>query len=269
MSPVDSAHLYPSTRERQMDYRLPQPVEIDMNNSNLNNSRTLPSPSASAAAPWDPFFPIHEIGEMSAHGPSSAPRHVDGHNRGTTTQESLQMWYTANDGPWVPQNISEIPKPRVSGHRTPVRHEGLYRQPFPLNAGQYQFGAPTSDSGYGSNAPKRSDGSSIFSADIPDQEDCQSLPSRVATDFPPYQGSIEALQQRELHASESWTLGSTSRLDQQPQLVCPDCNKVVKTKSELKYGTHTVLYEMRLTKTGNTTYDIRNLSNAKFWDVPE
>lgn len=235
--------MYTSIRDmgRPRDYR-PQPVEID-----LSNSRTLPSPSASAAAWENPNF--HDFGDLSAHGPSGIPRHghmdFQSHSRGIT-QDTLGMWYAANDGPWVPKSISEVPiqnissRSRVSNARIPLRYDGPFRQSNPLDAGQYHFGAepqyraPVSDSGYASNTAKRSDGNaSIYSAEIHDQDDCQSLPGNVGTDYPAFQGMNEVLQQREINATDSWTLGST-RLETQPPLMCLECNKVVKTKSELK-----------------------------------
>jgi hypothetical protein len=239
MGSTDAAHLYPSMSETgpSQDYR-PQPVEIDLNNSSLNNSRTLPSPSASAAAAWDASGFPHDFGEVSAHGPSNIPRqnNVENHNRGTT-QEPIWQWYAAQDGPWVPKGISEIPRRRVSNQRMPMRYDTQYRQGNPSEAGAYHFVAPPSDSGYGSNAARRSDGNgSIFSADIPDQEDCQSLPSHVPAEFQSY------------HATDPWILPSTSKLDSQRVLICPDCDKVVKTRSELKYEIQALHVKLRLSR---------------------
>lgn len=155
-------------------------------------------------------------------------------------QDPLVNWYTGNDGPWIPKGISEVvPDERHSrtrvGSRMPMQY-GTYRQTIPSDAGSYAYGAPPSDSGYGSNGARRSDGNgSVFSADVTDRDqDLQSLASHVA-DFQQYQGLGEVMQSRDVRQNE-WTapLRSSSTLDSTPSHVCPTCHKSVKTRSELK-----------------------------------
>lgn len=245
MNPTDSSTLFAVAREMGPSYP-PQPIEID-----LNNSRTLPSPSASVSNTWDsPMFPPHGIGEGSQFASSSFQRHLQIETQGrTANQDPLVNWYTGNDGPWIPKGISEVvtderlPKGRVSSGMS-ARYGNVYRQPIPSDAGSYQFGAPApaSDSGYGSNGAKRSDGNaSIFSADVTDRDpDLQSLAGQI-TEYLPYPGMGDVMHHREIRTHDHWTnsLPSSSVPDPQPKLICPTCNKTVKTRSELKYeNTH-------------------------------
>jgi hypothetical protein len=63
------------------------------------------------------------------------------------------------------------------------------------------------------------------------------LTSHVA-DFQPYQGVGEVMHTRDVRQNEHWTapLPSSSTSDSTSSLICPTCNKSVKTRSELKYA---------------------------------
>lgn len=236
MHSSDSAQLYQSTRGMglpSMDYP-PQPVEIE-----LSNSRTLPSPSASAAAHWE--FQPHGFGEIPTGYNSTSSRHlhIDSQSR-STNQAPLFQWYTENDGPWVPKGV--IPEERNSrpkrGNRMSMHQESFYRHPNSLDSGAYPFEAPHSDSGYGSNGARRSDGNaSIFSADITDKDQDSHSNSGPTAEFQPYPGINEVLQSSDFPPRiGQWNaLPSNAPLDLSANLICPTCHKGVKTRSELKY----------------------------------
>lgn len=232
----------------------PQPIEID-----LNSSRTLPSPSASSSNAWDQaMFPSHGIGEASPIASTNFQKNLQMEVQGrAVNQDPLVNWYTDNDGPWIPKNISDVvadarsSRARVSS-RMPIPYGNHYRQPLPSDAGSYPYGPPPSDSGYGSNAAKRSDGNaSIFSADVNDRDqDLQSLAGHIA-DLQPYQGIDEVLQPR---VNDHWTNPlPTSIPDPQPKLTCPTCKKAVKTPSELKYTTQEIFLDSAKCLLGNMT----------------
>lgn len=222
-----------------------QPVEID-----LNNPRTLPNPSPSATASasnaWDSAtFPPNGIGELSTYGPPSVPRqlHMDTQGR-STAQDALAKWYDSNDGPWIPKvTLEGIPSERQSGARVGSRMSNLYetqfRQPIPSDVGLYPYATPPSDSGYGSNAARRSDGNaSIFSQDVADRDqDLHSLTGQPA-EYQTYHAMGEVLQSRDVRFNDQWpsSLPSSMLPDSPPSFICPTCNKTVKTRSELRYG---------------------------------
>lgn len=215
-----------------MDYP-PQPVEIE-----LSNSRTLPSPAASAAAHWD--LPQPGFCDMSTSYSSNSSRHfhIESQSR-ASNQAPLLQWYTENDGPWVPKGV--IPEERNSrqktGNRMSMHYGNQYRQPNSSDPGAYPFGAPHSDSGYGSNGARRSDGNaSIFSADLTDKDQDSHSISGPATDFHSYQGINEVLQSSVPRNGPWNALPSNSPLESTANLVCPTCHKSVKTRSELKCG---------------------------------
>lgn len=236
MSSTDSnGHYYRGMGLPMVDCR-PQPIEP--NSAMLNSSRILPSPSVSAVAHWETLNFPHDFGELSPHGHSHMARQVQTDNQARgTPQEPLAQWYAAQDGPWDPLRVpvQGHSRSRISDTRISMQQENQFRSPFPSDGSQ-QFGHPPSDSGYGSNGARRSDeNGSIFSSDIPDREDCSSLPSHIP-DFAPWHGMPDPLSSRELHPTE-WNLHGVSRVSSQANLVCPDCHKTVKTRSELKYET--------------------------------
>ena len=217
----------------------PRPVEIDID---LSSSRTLPSPSTSGSNTWDPILQPHGFGD-APYGSSNMARiqhlSIDGQTRGPT-QDPLYQWYEGNDGPWIPKVIPEIaPEEKMHarqiGNRNPISYGSHYRQPNPSEAGSIQFGVSHSDSGYGT---RRSVGNtSVFSADVTEQDqDCQSLAGHVEN-FQPFNGFNDLVQQRDSRTNESWTPPApTSTGSDSPGLACPTCHKPVKTQSELKCG---------------------------------
>ncbi|KAM3075183.1 hypothetical protein ACMFMF_005862 [Clarireedia jacksonii] len=237
MHPSESG--YASSREMappSLDFP-PQPIEID-----LNNSRTLPNPSSSSAVAWEStVFPSTFPDMNSAYGPMARIQQLPVDR--ITPQAPLVQWYTDDNGPWCPKGISEgITDERASarvrsGNRAPVAF-GQYRQD-PLENAAFQFGAPPqSDSGYGT---RRSDGNaSIFSADVTDRDqDCHSLAGHPA-DFQSFQGMNDISLARDTRMTDIWP--SHVPTTETPQLFCTDCNKTMKTKSELKK------HELRHTK---------------------
>ena len=235
MHSSESGHLYQSSRGiglPSMDYP-PQPVEIE-----LSNSRTLPSPAASAASHWE--FSQHGFGEVSTSHSSNSSRHfhIESQSR-ASNQAPLLQWYTENDGPWVPKGV--IPeernyRPKI-GNRMSMHYGNQYRQPNSSDSGAYPFGAPHSDSGYGSNGARRSDGNaSIFSADLTDKDQDSHSISGPTSEFPSYQGVNEVLHSH-IPPTGPWsTLPSSAPLESTTGLICPTCQKAVKTRSELKCG---------------------------------
>jgi len=234
MHPLDSGHLYQSTRGMglpSMDFP-PQPVEIE-----LSNSRTLPSPSASAAVHWD--LSQHGFGEMPSSYSSNPSRHflVENQSR-ASSQAPLLQWYEENDGPWVPKGViptKRNPRPKI-GNRMSGHYNLQYRQPRSMDSGLYPFGTPNSDSGYGSNGARRSDGNaSIFSADLTDRDQDSRSISGPPAEFHSYPCLNEVTS--DIPRNGSWSsLPSTSLLGSTASLVCPTCHKTVKTRSELKCG---------------------------------
>lgn len=214
----------------------PQPVEID-----LNSSRTLPNPSAPASLQWDQaVYPSQGLGDMLCGG--SLPRMSsiiasDGPARGPL-ENPIWQWYAGNDGPWNPTRVvtesavDDRSLFKQASNRYPGAHSGQYRQQNPAGSVEFQFGVPHSDSGYGT---RRSVGTtSVFSSDVHERD--QDTHSMVASvpDFPPFQGNQkEILQQRD--SRNSWT-SPCSQILEPINLVCPTCEKPVKTQSELKYG---------------------------------
>lgn len=242
MNSVDSQQVYEPAREMGPPFP-PQPIEIEM-----NSARILPSPSASASTAWDSaLFGPHGLGEMPTYVTPSIPRHPQMDNQvRTANQDPLFNWYTGNDGPWIPKGISEVvsdereSRIRV-GNRMPLQYGTHYRRAAPSDAGSYAFGTLPSDSGYGSNGARKSDGNaSIFSADVTERDhgdhDLLSLPGPGA-DFQPYQGVSEAMQNRDTHHNKQWAASSisSSNGNSKASLTCPTCKKSVKTQSELKY----------------------------------
>ena len=235
MHSSDSGHNIASSREMgppppfHSDFTTPpRPIEIE-----VHSSRTLPSPSVPSSTTWDNFS-TPGFGGFSEYG-SGRPLPLDTHIR-TNAPDPLQQWYTGNDGPWIPKGISTVPEERLlvrtkAGTRIPLHHGNNYRQPNPSDAGTLHYGVAPSDSGYGT---RHSDGNaSVFSADVNDREqDCQNLGH--VTDFQPFQSLNEVMQQRDTRSNEHWLPIAGSSPSRTPSLLCPTCQKPVKTPSELK-----------------------------------
>jgi len=151
----------------------------------------------------------------------------------------LFQWYNGNDGPWIPRGISVVvpdqrTNPRNISNRAPIPMDGRERHPNPSDHGHFQFGAPHSDSGYGT---QRSIGNtSIYSGDIPERDqDCPSL-GEQSGDLQQFQGINEALQARERGFNEAWPVAASISASSPGLFSCPTCRKSVKNQSELKYG---------------------------------
>lgn len=230
---------------REIDqFNPPQPVEID-----LSSARTLPNPSA--ANIWDYAFQsscsVATSGsrDISAYLSPHPQRQPQIESQGSI-QDPLVNWYNNNDGPWTPiikvgSNVESNNRQisQRTSNRAPNTYGPFGRKHLPSDAGSYPLGLLPSDSGYGSNVPKRSDGSaSILSSDITDRDaDFQSQVG-LTTDYKQYQAIGEALQSHDNSTSDLWTTskGTPSPVDTRPIIICPECQKVVKTKSELKYS---------------------------------
>lgn len=237
ITPADPGHIYGPGRDMgppPLDWP-PQPVEIE-----VNNSRTLPSPSASVSASntWDSASMLqpHPFGELS-YGSSNVSRlqqlPMESQAR-ASAQDPLVQWYTGNDGPWVPKVIPEIvledrSQSRQASNRGLVTYIGQYKQPNPSEVGSFQYGAPHSDSGYGT----RRSVASVFSADVGDRDqDNQSL-AGPASDFQTFPVLTDAFQRDGRTIDLPWGHPTSSPSDSSA-LICPTCQKQVKTPSELK-----------------------------------
>jgi hypothetical protein len=240
ISSSDSGQIYGATRGMgppPMDL-LPQPVEIDVD---LSISRTLPSPATSISNAWDANYPHAGFGE-GPYGSSNMARlsqqvSSDNPTRGPT-QNPLAIWYSDNDGPWVPKVIpagtpEEGNDSRKGGHnRSLVSYGSNYRQPNPSDAGSLPFGVPNSDSGYGT---RRSIGNaSVFSADVPERDqDCHSLTGHLEN-YQPFPSFTEVPVLRDNRLHDAWSNPPIPGRTDSHALICLGCNKPVKTQSELK-----------------------------------
>ncbi|EKD20902.1 C2H2 type zinc finger domain protein [Drepanopeziza brunnea f. sp. 'multigermtubi' MB_m1] len=153
----------------------------------------------------------------------------DGHSRGPP-ENQLHQWYAGNDGPWNPitRLITDSTADSMSKqtfNRDPSSYSGHYRQQNPVESLNFQFGVPNSDSDYGT---RRSVANiSVFTADVHerDQDTYSSVTS--VPDFHSFHGYGNS------RTSTSWT-SPNSHVAESPALICPTCDKFVKTNSELK-----------------------------------
>jgi len=229
-----------------LDYP-PRPMEIDLNSNGLglHNSRTLPSPSLSAPAAWDSaIFQSHGCGD-GPYGSSNPSRThtapIVGHIR-IPQQNPLAQWYEGNDGPWIPKEImngtsDERSQPRFNGSRISTPYSHQQRSLSHIDSGNYPFGVPPSDSGYGT---RQSVGNtSVYSGDINLNEretDTQSYTGHP--DYQSFQGYNETLtvHNRTPRSINQWDAPNQSTPPRSSScIVCPICCKQVKTQSELKY----------------------------------
>jgi hypothetical protein len=216
----------------------PQPVEIDVD---LSISRTLPSPSTCVPNAWDSNSVHAGFGEGPYGSTNMSRMQQQAPNDCQTrapTQDPLAIWYSENDGPWVPKVIpaaiqEDSSQSRKRGNRSLVSYGSTYRQqPNPSEAGSFLFGISHSDSGYGT---RRSIGNaSVFSADIPERDqDCHSLVGHLEH-FQPFPSFAEMPPMRDNRLSDPWRGSPTPGRPDSSGLICLSCNKTVKTQSELK-----------------------------------
>lgn len=216
----------------QLNYP-PQPVEID--------PVSYPRTSVSFTH-WEPIpYSIGSIGE-----PSPSPSSSIGHNRaapisldlGTRNnpQDPLTIWYTGNDGPWIPKGAVPEVAPddrllkrghslhRISGYGS---QSGLRHRPGnPSDNGSVHFGVSPSDSGYGTGLSLES--VSVRGSDVADHsQENRSLIGRI----PEFRQYNENGSSRDPNGTEQWGYSSPSA----PSYRCETCQKTVKTRSELKY----------------------------------
>lgn len=222
---------------------VPPPVEV----ADMSISRTLPSPAANVSSNLDLLPPPHpEYAEMSYGNPNHGRMYQFPTDSQVIRppQNMIQHWYANQDGPWTP--VSKVMpdvtsdgrfQSKQTGSRNHNPSGGQYRQHNPSETGSFHFavpGVPHSDSGYGTRRSVAN--TSVFSGDAPERDqDCHSLVSHVEN-FQPF-GYIEEIPQRDDRSSEPWN-ASVSSLSESRGLVCPDCNKAVKTQSEMKYDSH-------------------------------
>ncbi|KAG0645066.1 Transcriptional activator GLI3 [Hyphodiscus hymeniophilus] len=216
MHSPDAGHYVGSSRDMapppsfQSDFPAPRSTEIE-----VISSRTLPSPSGSSSATWE-NFPAPGYGGLSEYG-SGRPQPFD------------TQIHCSNGTLVMMGRGSRKGYPLCQG-KGPIQEQ---EQPNPSDAGSLHCGVPPSDSGYGT---RHSDGNaSVFSADINDRDqDCQSLGGQAA-DYQPFQGFNDVvIQQRDARSSEHWPPVPSSSPSNAPGLLCPNCQKPVKTRSELK-----------------------------------
>lgn len=222
---------------------LPQPMEI----ADLSISRTLPSPTATASSNLELLPPPSQgYGEIMYNNPHLAKIYqqfpADGQIM-RPAQDPIQDW-CSTDGPWthvskvMPSNhlISDARfQSKQTSSRTHIPPGGQYRPHNPSESGSFHYGVPHSDSGYGTHRSVAN--TSVFSGDVPERDqDCQSLTSRVEN-FPPFIGSNEEMQQRDTRSFDNMQWPSVTSVPESRGMVCPTCNKPVKTQSEMKYDT--------------------------------
>jgi hypothetical protein len=217
----------------------PQPVELDPLLAHTVNSRTLPGLSTSSPNAWEATsLQPHGFGEVSFASSNSSKAQnipVEGNqSRGVP----LHNWYEANDGPWVhlhkvlPNNVQE---PRSQSRHTGQRASfaGRYRQSHPSDAASsYPQGFPPSDSGY--ETRRSIANTSVFSGEPERDQDCHSLVGHIEQ-FQPFHGGYD-MPQRDGRTNSTWTQHNTQPVES-VGLICPTCQKPVKTPSEMKYGT--------------------------------
>lgn len=245
---TDPGHFHGHARE--MRPPVPPPVEV----ADLSISRTLPSPTATASSNLDLLPPPSGpgYGDMSYGNPNSGRIYQFPTESQVIrpSQDPVQNWYTAQDGPWthvstkvtpvMPEIISDGRfQSKQTGSRNHNPSGGQYRQHIPSDAGSsFHFGAPGvphSDSGYGTRRSVAN--TSVFSGDAPERDqDCQSLVGHVEN-YQSFIGYNEQMQQRDARSSEPWNTSVSSQSESRG-LICPVCHKTVKTQSEMKYDCH-------------------------------
>ncbi|CAL3967700.1 unnamed protein product [Diplocarpon coronariae] len=158
----------------------------------------------------------------------------DGPSRGPHENPLLQ-WYTGNDGPWNPipkatteSAVEDGPLSKQMGHRNNISYSSQYRQQNPVETENSQFGGSHSDSGYGTRCSVGN--ISVFSADVHESDHDSHSIAGLSLDYPPCHG---VLQVRDSRTNDS-RMPPSGHASDSPGLVCPACNKTVKTNSELK-----------------------------------
>lgn len=248
-----------------MDFPPLRPMEIEVNNNSiLNSSRTLPNPSASAPAAWGDgaLFTSHSI--EAQFGSSNIPRsqQTAESSARSSQQNPLVQWYSENDGPWIPKQIMDAsPDERSNSRQAGIRMPQLYGHPYRssshVDGGSFHYSVPHSDSGYGT---RHSVGNtSVFSGDVNERDqDSQSLlgPSTDYQSYPSYNESLQ-MQSHEGRTSDPWSTPGPGVSPLPPSsLICPTCQKPLKTPSELKY-----IHRYRNTETklmGVRKHDLRH-----------
>ncbi|OWP02587.1 hypothetical protein B2J93_1891 [Marssonina coronariae] len=157
----------------------------------------------------------------------------DGPYRGPHENPLLQ-WYTGNDGPWNPipkatteSAVEDRPLSKQMGHRNNISYSSQYRQQNPVETENSQFGGSHSDSGYGTRCSVGN--ISVFSADVHESDHDSHSIAGLSLDYPPCHG---VLQVRDSRTNDS-RMPPSGHASDSPGLVCPACNKTVKTNSEL------------------------------------
>ncbi|KAH8809233.1 hypothetical protein F5884DRAFT_858728 [Xylogone sp. PMI_703] len=224
----------------QLDYHhQPQPMEI-----NLSSSRFLPPPSA-ASSSWEYSSPLP--GDMST--PFGAPGmtrvahtsqiSIDSQTR-ALEQSSIQQWYAANDGPWLPKTLIDPALRALSQDRAQTSNPqpSFDTRCRPHNASDSDgllFQPTPSDSGYGTATRRSVGNASVYSADMNEREvDCQSFNEPVPVDQQLYNGLGGISSTRDIGTDGAWDPLPTIIFTPASTLVCPFCEKPVRTKSELK-----------------------------------
>ncbi|KAH8800886.1 hypothetical protein F5884DRAFT_741399 [Xylogone sp. PMI_703] len=223
----------------RLDYHQPQPMEI-----NLSSSRFLPPPSA-ASSSWEYSSPLP--GDIST--PFGAPgmtrvaltSHIsmDSHTQ-ALEQSSIQQWYTANDGPWLPKTLidpalRELSQDRAHKSNPQPSFDPRYRPHNTSDSDTLLFHPTPSDSGYGTATHRSVRNASVYSADMNEREaGCQSFNKPVSVDQQLYNGLGGLSSTRDIGLDGAWDPLPTIIFTPASTLVCTVCDKLVRTKSELK-----------------------------------
>lgn len=199
----------------------PRPLEPDLN-------------SLSAHSPGynDP------LGDLQAAAINRSPHPTQNFGR-ILASNALADWYSSQEKPWDPIQGRNPPPPRardLRGNRPNYHPSGLpfstYRESnVPSECESTGTGMLPSDSGYESRTTRHSVVNSSNYGDCDRSGETGSISSHLAD----FQFDRPILPQESWRSNGSGYATAVSTNLDSSKLVCPNCNQIVKTKSELKY----------------------------------
>lgn len=196
------------------------------------------------SGPWT-LYPVGPLEELNSPFASSGSPSKTGQTPvDYGTAPALEAWYAANDGPWpfrgaVPE-ATQIGRSQLRDQQNRFRTNGYgpqlgrhHRPGDPSETGSVHYGIPPpSDSGYGTR--RSLENASVRSCEITNPTlDNRGFPERNLEI--PFYGDNGPL--RDPSDANVWVRmsGGLELSDASSGMRCPTCNKIVKTKSEMKY----------------------------------